>query len=129
MEEDVLALAERFFAAVARGDIAGVREIYATDAEIWHNYDGSTQDVEQNLRVLAAATSNIRGFRYEEVRRQRTDHGFVQQHVLRGNLPGGGALDVPACIVCTVKDGRITRLEEYFDSAHIAGLVGPGPSA
>jgi ketosteroid isomerase-like protein len=26
--------------------------------------------------------------------------------------------------VCTVKDGRITRLEEYLDSAHTAALVG-----
>jgi ketosteroid isomerase-like protein len=30
---------------------------------------------------------------------------------------------VPACIVCTVTNGRITRLDEYLDSAHVAPLL------
>ena len=29
---------------------------------------------------------------------------------------------MPACLVVQVKDGRITRLEEYLDSAHAARL-------
>jgi ketosteroid isomerase-like protein len=47
----------------------------------------------------------------------------VQQHVLRGVAPNGTALEIPACIVCTVRDGRIVRLEEYLDSAHTAPLT------
>ena len=47
--------------------------------------------------------------------------GFVQQHVLRGTRKHDGArLALPAYVVCAVKDGKITRLDEYFDSARVA---------
>jgi ketosteroid isomerase-like protein len=119
----MLALANRLFSAVERGDIDAVRAIYAPDAVIWHNNDGAQQTVDENLRVLAWATSKIAGFRYEDVRRTATAAGFIEQHVLRGRAPNGEELHVPACIVCKVADGRITRLDEYFDSAQIALLV------
>jgi ketosteroid isomerase-like protein len=125
-ERSMLDLADRFFAAVAARDIHAVRGMYAPDAVVWHNYDRATQDVETNLGVLAAATSAIRDFRYEDVRRTATPSGFVSQHVLRGTAPNGEELDVPSCIVCTVRDGRITRLDEYFDAGHIAPVMGGG---
>jgi ketosteroid isomerase-like protein len=31
-----------------------------------------------------------------------------------------GRFRFPACIVVTVQDGKITRLDEYLDSAHLA---------
>ena len=27
---------------------------------------------------------------------------------------------LPCAIICQVEDGKITRLDEYFDSAHVA---------
>ena len=48
------------------------------------------------------------------------DGGFVQQHELRGVRQDGVAVRLAACIVCAVEDGRITRLDEYFDSAQLA---------
>jgi len=123
-EREILELADRFFAAIPKGDLETVRAIYAPDARIWHNNDQATQDVEQNLAVLGWVTKNIAGLRYEDVRRQATPSGFVQQHVLRGTAPSGAPLEIPACILCTVSNGRITRLDEYLDSAHIAALLG-----
>ena len=123
-EREILELADRFFAAIPKGDLETVRAIYAPDARIWHNNDQVTQDVEQNLAVLGWVTKNIAGLRYEDVRRQATPSGFVQQHVLRGTAPSGAPLEIPACILCTVSNGRITRLDEYLDSAHIAALLG-----
>ncbi len=67
---------------------------------------------------------NIAELRYEEVRRHATPTGFVQQHVLRGRAPNGTPLEVPACIVCAVAGGRITRLDEYLDSAQLEALRG-----
>ena len=122
--DDLLTLADRFMTAVATGDLRTVREIYADDAVIWHNNDGETQTVEENLRVLEWVQRNIADLRYEEVRRHATDHGFIEQHVLRGRTPSGAELDVPACLVATVAEGRITRLDEYLDSAHLAPLLG-----
>jgi ketosteroid isomerase-like protein len=121
-ERAILELADRFFAAIPKGDLETVRAIYAPDAEIWHNNDQATQNVSQNLAVLEWVTKNIADMRYEDVRRQVTASGFVQQHVLRGTAANGKALELPACILCTVVDGRITRLEEYLDSAQVAVL-------
>ncbi len=118
-----MAVAERFFAAIARADLDAVRAIYADDAVIWHNNDGLAQSREENLAVLAWVVKNIAELRYEDVRRFPTADGFVQQHVLRGRAPSGAPLDVPAAIVCRVANGRITRLDEYLDSAHIKPLL------
>jgi ketosteroid isomerase-like protein len=118
-----LQLAERLFGAIMAGDVEAVRSLYAPDAVIWHNIDRVEQSAEQNLRVLHWVVRHISNLRYEEVRRQRTEHGFVQQHVLRGSAPNGHEVEVPACLVGTVRDGRIVRLEEYLDSAHLAVLL------
>lgn len=121
---EILELADRFFAAIPKGDIETLRAIYAPDARIWHNHDQATQSVEQNLQVLAWVVKNIAELRYEEIRRHATPTGFVQQHVLRGRAPNGTPLEVPACIVCAVAGGRITRLDEYLDSAQLEALRG-----
>jgi ketosteroid isomerase-like protein len=118
-----LDVAARLFAAIEAGDIDAVRDVYAHDAVIWHNTDGVEQTPEDNLRVLRWMARSVTGRRYEEVRRSATDDGFVQQHVLRGTGPNGKPFEMPACIVCRVVDGRITRLEEYLDSAHVAKLL------
>lgn len=118
MEEDgALDVAERLFAAIMAGDVEAVAALYAPDVAIWHNSDGREQDKEENLRVLRWVTRNVEELRYEEIRREATASGFVQQHVLRGKAANGSAVEIPACIVGTVRDGLITRIDEYLDSA------------
>jgi ketosteroid isomerase-like protein len=113
--------ADRLFRSIERGDISAIREVYSPNAKIWHNNDGKTQTVEENLAVLKWVTENIGEISYSATRLQATETGFVQQHVLRGRLKASGKqFEIPACIVCTVEDGRITRLDEYLDSAHTA---------
>jgi ketosteroid isomerase-like protein len=121
---DPLQVAERLFTAIPKGDLDAVRALYAPDAQIWHNHDGVVQDPAANLAVLGWVVKNIRAIRYEEIRRQATPAGFVQQHVMRGTAPSGKAFELAACIVCTVVDGRITRLDEYLDSAQLGALAG-----
>jgi ketosteroid isomerase-like protein len=118
-----LSIAERLFGAITAGDVAAVRALYAPDVRVWHNFDDVTQTAEENLAVLQWVTSTIRGLRYEDVRRQATADGFVQQHVLRGTIGNGVAVEIPACIVVTVRDGRIARLDEYLDSKHTQPLL------
>jgi ketosteroid isomerase-like protein len=122
--DDIDQLASRFFQALERGDVATVGECYAPGAMIWHNYDQVEQAREANLRVLRWVVDNVTALRYEEVRRVVLDDGFVQQHVLRGTAPDGTPLEVPAMMRVTVADGRITRLEEYLDTAQVAALRG-----
>ena len=113
---------DQLFSAIMRGDIEAVRAIYAPNAVIWHNNDMVEQTPEENLRTLGWVTRNITDLRYEEMRRYDTGAGFVQQHVLRGLAPNGSPLELPACVVCQVKDGQITRLDEYLDSGQTAVL-------
>ena len=121
--EQSLETADRLFNAIERGDVGAIRDIYAPTAKIWHNNDGLTQTVDANLAVLGWVVANILELAYTEVRRNPTPTGFVQQHVMRGRLKSSGKeFRLPACIICEVEHGRITRLDEYLDSAHTAVL-------
>lgn len=117
-----LEVADRLFAAIQGGDVEGVRAVYAPDVQVWHNFDMVSQTAEENLRVLAWMVRKVKDLRYEDVRRWEIAGGFAQQHVLRGIAPNGKTIEVPAAMFCTVVDGRITRLEEYLDTAQTAVL-------
>jgi ketosteroid isomerase-like protein len=123
MSDDPLDLAERFFSAVERGDLEAVKAIYAPGAVIWHSHDLKEQGVEENLRVLGWMARNLTNRRYRVHRRVAIPGGFLQQHTLEA-MTAGGPFAMPACIVVEAKDGRITRLEEYLDSARVAELGG-----
>jgi len=120
---DPLDVAARLFAAVEGGDVAAIAQLYAPEAVIWHSHTGTTQTAEENVQILGMVTKRLRGLRYEEVRRQRTERGFVQQHVLRARGPEGQLVELRACMVCDVVDGQITRLDEYLDGAAVAHVV------
>ena len=118
-------LADRLFGAIERGDVDAVRELYAPGAVVWHNDDGVEQTVEQNLLVLGWVVDNLADRAYEEVRRQATPTGFVQQHVLRFTRSDGSRQELPACLVvtCDLDAGTITRIDEYLDSAQVRARI------
>ena len=120
--DEIEALASQFFAAIEAGDIDTVAATYADDAVIWHNFDQVEQSKVDNLRTLAYVVRTVAGRSYDDVRRVVLDDGFVQQHVLRGSA-AAGALEVPAMLRVWVADGRITRLDEYLDTAQVAVLT------
>jgi ketosteroid isomerase-like protein len=124
-EKRSLEIADRLFKAIERGDVGAIGELYAPQTKIWHNFDGVEQSVDENLAVLKWVIANIAEIAYTEIKRQPTPTGFVQQHVLRGRMKSSGKeVAIPACIVCIVEGGRITRLDEYLDSAQTAVLRG-----
>jgi ketosteroid isomerase-like protein len=119
-------IAERLFAAIEAGDVEAVRAVYDPAAVVWHNNDGVEQTVEQNLRTLAWVIDNLADRTYEDVRRQGTATGFVQQHVLRFTRADGTRQELPACLVvaCDLEAARITRIDEYIDSGHLSRITG-----
>ncbi|MBA2282293.1 MAG: nuclear transport factor 2 family protein [Acidimicrobiia bacterium] len=118
-------IAERLFTSIEKGDVEAVRALYAPDAVVWHNDDGVEQTVEQNLEVLGWVIDNLAARSYDEVRRQATASGFVQQHVLRFTKADGSPQEIPACLVvaCDLEAGTITRIDEYLDSAHVTARI------
>lgn len=113
-------LADRYFAAVEAADLETLRQIYAADAKIWHNYDNAEQSREANIATVATFPKLFKSFRCSEVRRSYFDGGFVQQHVVCGEKATGEPFAVPACMVVAVQDDQIVRVDEYFDSAQDA---------
>lgn len=119
-DAEMHALAKRFFDSVEQGDIAALKDCYAPDARIWHNTDELEQSPDDNVETLKGFVKRISRRVYAKRRVRLFDGGFVQQHELQGVRADGVAVTLPACIVCEVKDGKITRLDEYFDSARVA---------
>ncbi|MUH50970.1 MAG: ketosteroid isomerase [Actinobacteria bacterium] len=115
-------LADRFVAAVAAGDVATVTSIYADDATIWHNFDQIDQTPSENVKTLIGLHRALTNVRYEDIRRTIVDDGFYQQHVLRGTARNA-ELELPAALRVYVSNGRITRLEEYLDTAQVAAAM------
>ena len=124
MDPETDAVADALFAAIEAGDVDAIAELYDPAVEVWHNTDGVAEDRDANLRTLGWVVENLTDRRYEEIRRHPVPGGFVQQHVLRVTTASGRRVAVPACMVVAVEGGRITRIEEYLDSAHVAALVG-----
>ena len=115
-------LVVRFFAALEDGDIAALREIYAPDAVIWHNDDLLEQPVEENLKILGSMHRAVSGLRYDIIRRVPAADGVLQQHILRGRLQNGTDVELHAAMYLQVRDGHITRIEEYLDSGRRATI-------
>src|SRR5271169_5754121 len=107
--ESTRQLAESFFNAIERGDLAAVQAIYAPDAIIWHNTDGRAMQAEENLETLESFISHVPERRYTRRRLDVFEGGFVEQHLLKGTLPDGREVSLSACVVCKVRDGKITR--------------------
>jgi ketosteroid isomerase-like protein len=121
-DQDVLAFADRFVGAIQSGDTDTVRACYAPDAKLWHNTDGIEQTVDQNMKVLDWFIRKLPDRNYRVLRREVLPDGFLQQHVLEATLPDGRPFKMSACCVIRMKDGVITRLDEYLDSAEAAVL-------
>ncbi len=109
------ALADRLFHAIERGDVDAVRDCYADDAVIWHNFDDAEQNVADNLATLQWMVDRLAQRRYETLRREPLEGGLLSLHVLHGVTPGGDALAMHAAMVLTMADDKVTRIDEYLD--------------
>jgi len=115
-------LSNLFLSALERGDPDEVRAFYTSDARIWHNFDDVTHTVEENLKLLGWMSRKLPQRHYRVVRREILPDGWFQQHVLEATLPDGSPFRMLACCVVTVRDGLISRLDEYLDPAQAAPL-------
>lgn len=118
-------LLDRITAAALAGDASDLYEIYAEDAVIWHNHDNREQTVAQNARLLERMPQWVSDREYADRRFHVFPGGVVQQHTLTGTrISTGEPIALHACVVVQVNDeGRITRLDEYIDSAEAMKLA------
>ena len=128
-----LDVANRLFGAIERGEYDTVDGMWADDVTVWHTGDSQDNDRVRALKVIRWFLDNTTRRSYEILDRQYFDGGFVQQHVLRAGRSDRGersdgmddtSIEMRVCIVIKVDaEGRITRVDEYFDPADMAPLL------
>lgn len=115
-------IAAALFEALARNDAEAVRGLCAPDMQVRQN-DGTPMSLESLLRFNAKVQRVISGFGYHETVRSATEAGFVEEHAVRGVAPGGKAFSFTVCVVADVRDGKVTSVREYVDTAAAADLI------
>jgi ketosteroid isomerase-like protein len=121
MSDDVVTTVEGFYLALQRGDIDACIAMFTGDGIIWHNYDCAEQPNDEALGALRGL-AQLKP-RYIIWRRDVLTDGCVQQHVVELSLPGGGIAAVPAMQRIYCADRKISRIEEYMDSAQMAEVI------
>jgi hypothetical protein len=115
------AISKSMLLAATSADSALIEAIYPPGARIWHNITNRISTMGEAAAAFAAMAGDLRNLRYEDVRLEAFEGGFVQQHCLLGDLDGR-ELRIDACIVCYVRDGQIIKTFEYFDSAALSRI-------
>ncbi|WP_156046050.1 DUF885 family protein [Herbidospora cretacea] len=116
--DDMRAFATELLDAITSGDVARLDRLYADDIRVWHNYDGVDRDKAESLDAIRLIDAGIEGFHATDVRVDPVPGGYVQRCVYRGRDRDEGAeMAVDAMMRVEVRDGRVTRIEEYTDPA------------
>ena len=117
-----LELAEALFDAFANGDADTVRSLCAPDVTARQN-KSEPMGLDELIGFSMAVHGVVRDFRYADAICTPTASGFVEEHRVRGTLPDGSDLDLAACVVADVRNGRVIDLREYVDGVAAGGLI------
>lgn len=108
---------DRLFDALAVGDVDAACACLTADARVWHGFDRVALDRDTIARDWTTLMETFPERRITEVRRAATPTGFVQQHLQVLRTPAGDRRAWPVCVVVTMRDGLIARIDEYIDRA------------
>ncbi len=127
--QTIVDVADRLFAAIAKGDFAAVDRMWSADIAVWRvggrRGPRAADDKVRALRVIDWFIGATTERRYEILDRRLFEGGFVQQHILHATGHAGQSISMRVCIVIRMgEDGLIERIDEYFDPAEIAPLIG-----
>lgn len=118
---DAVSTCTALFTAFADSDETAIRALCAEEAVAIQN--GTPMKLNSLIRFTLKVNKVIKDFHYEDPIRSATATGFVEEHMVCGTLPDGKPLNIPACVVGEIQDGKITVLREYLDSAAAMGLI------
>ena len=121
MSEAAHKMADALGSAIASRDAEAVRALYSPDIAVWHAMTNAEQSRDENVGLLAGVFAITSELEYKDIRRHDIEGGIVQQHRLTGTFDDGSPLpDLHACLVIKIADGKITLIDEYFDSPAFA---------
>jgi ketosteroid isomerase-like protein len=119
---DNVDMAEALFRAFENSNEAAVRELCSPTLKAIQNHRPA-MDLESLMSFTLNVNSIVKDFHYEDAIRCATPSGFVEEHSVRGTLPDGSPLQIAACVVGEVRDGKIVELREYLDGSTARGLI------
>lgn len=102
-------------------------DLYHDDVVAWHNYTDKTATKTEILGMVAGMFSDLakRGYsrpQYVNIRRVHIPNGFMQQHVVEATR-GDEVFRLPICLIAEVRDGKISKQDEYVDTAPYVRMV------
>ena len=117
MDDDDGAIVDRFYAGLASGNLDAALACLTPDVRVWHSFDGIAQDRESSLAGWRGLVAAFPERAFVDVRRHRVPGGFVQQQLMTGRTAAGELVGWPVCVMITLRDGLISRIDEYIDRA------------
>jgi ketosteroid isomerase-like protein len=102
--------------ALETGQAEDLGPLLADDAVVWHNSDRLTLTKDQALPRIEGVARLVDAVQVEVISRQEAPESFVEQIVLRGVMRlNGSPLELHNCLVVSLRDGLVTRIDEYVD--------------
>ncbi|TMS51182.1 FAD-binding protein [Mycobacterium sp. DBP42] len=101
-------------------------DLFAPDAVSWHSFDEvEVPMLPTGLQAMRAVRSLVPDFDLTDLRTFPVVDGVAwARYVVVGTLPDGSTFRAPAALAVHVgESGKVTRLEEYVDSAQVVGLL------
>ena len=109
-------LARQWSEAMGAGDVDTLRSMCARGAVLREN-GGAPVSLLESLDGVLLLKRAFPDFRHENAVRVDSDEGFVSEHDAVCTLPDGTPFRARACVVAKVRDGKITSMHEYADTA------------
>lgn len=123
-EGEIRDLCNRFFDAYQDKRTDVLDEVLADDCIIWHNVFGRDTTKADNLSKYHDSYRGQRRRTYDDRQINVFHDGFVIQYQLGGVMENGHRGSMPIAIVGRVRDGKITRIDEYMDSSKFLAWAG-----
>lgn len=116
-------LVDRLLDAFGRYDADALAPLLAPQMRHWINVTEQEQDAAATIAQLQLEARHVTDTRFNVRHHVETDEGFVLQLVVEGSTTGGETFRVPACLVVAVREGLITRIDEYVDIAAARPII------
>jgi ketosteroid isomerase-like protein len=114
---DAVATAHAVFDALDARDFERFQSFFTPDAVIWHNFDTMEHTIPETAQVLEAHMGKLKESRYADRRYIAAPGGAVCQHVVRSETLTGDIIELHSMMRMFFENGRVRRIEEYFELA------------
>jgi ketosteroid isomerase-like protein len=100
-------------------DLTRMADFLADDLVLWHNHIGRKFSKPEMLGFIAAALDVIDKVEFRNARQLDCNGAaLVQQHDLYVRMKDGTVMEtIPNCIIYTLREDKIMRIEEYVDGS------------